>query len=110
MEKPDLDPLVQMLTNKEMMAKMRHRDLVEMRFSAPPALQPEIAPWEHRAFAREDVQDNPLSAVTLLGMIPAYQGAKMMGLMGSRTPASWEQFKQGNLGILDGLKSYLGNK
>jgi hypothetical protein len=37
-----------------------------------------LGPLEHRAFARETVQDNPLAALPLLGMIPGYQGAKWM--------------------------------
>jgi hypothetical protein len=110
MEKPDLDPLVQLLSNREALARMGHTRHREIRNSLPDnsALQPYLAPFEHRSFAREEVADNPLKAIPLLGMIPAYQGAKAVGLMGARTDPSWEQIKQGNLGILDGLRAYFG--
>jgi len=110
MEKPDLDPLVQLLSNREAMEKMGHTKHRQLRNSLPPdsPLQPYIAPFEHRSFAREEVANNPLSALPLAFMIPGYQGAKLTGLMDARTPPSLAQMTQGYAGIIDGLKAYLG--
>ena len=83
---------------------MSHADLYNMRNSAPPDMQGMLAPMEHRAFAREAVQQNPLMALSLAVGIPVYQLAKILGIAPSRTPASMDQVTQGYAGILDGLK------
>lgn len=110
MEKPDLDPLVRLLSDREMLEKMGHTKLRRLRDTSPAALQPYLAPFEHRSFAREEVADNPLSAIPLSFMIPGYQGAKGLGLIGARTPPSIDQITQGYSGILDGLRAYIGRK
>lgn len=105
----NLDPLALLLTEKEKLARMKHQELLTLRqHNTAPGVQEILAPYEHRAFAREEVEENPLKALPLLFMIPGYQGAKALGLGGARTGPSFEQFKQGNIGILDGLKAYLG--
>lgn len=60
--------------------------LLERRAAGPDlAAQQRLAPLEHQAFAREIATEHPLQAVGMLGAIPAYQGAKALGLMKSRT-------------------------
>jgi soluble lytic murein transglycosylase-like protein len=65
--------------------------------------QNEIAPYEHRAYARETVTDSPLAAVPLAAMVPLYQASKAMGFENSRSEASMEQVSQGYKGIGEGL-------
>jgi len=63
-----------------------------------------VAPAEHRAFAREWTQENPLVAVpSLLAAIPGYYTAKKLGLVRSRTPASVEQVSEAYRGVGEGL-------
>jgi hypothetical protein len=72
----------------------------------PGANQEKLAPMEHRAFAREWVQENPLVAVPSLAVAtPLYAGAKALGLMSGRTKPSLYQVGQGYAGIIDGLKA-----
>lgn len=72
----------------------------------PGANQERLAPQEHRAFAREWVQENPFVAVpSLTAAIPLYAAAKALGLQGARTKPSFAQIGQGYMGIWDGLKA-----
>lgn len=72
----------------------------------PGANQAALAPQEHRAFAREWTQENPLLAVPSLAFaIPGYAIAKKLGLIGARTQPSFEQMGQSYMGIYDGLKA-----
>jgi hypothetical protein len=84
------------------LARMEHLALMQAR-NAPGADQSRLAPFEHRAYAREQAQRSPLSALGMLGMIPAYQLAKLLGLHGSRTGPSLEQMRQGFVGVGEGL-------
>ena len=87
---------------------MNHGDLYALRDSLAPIdpRQQQIAPYEHRAFAREWTQESPvLGPLSLTFAIPAYAAAKATGLQQARTPPSWDQVFQGYAGIYDGLKS-----
>lgn len=76
----------------------------------PGANQELLAPQEHRAFAREWTQENPLVAVpSLVAAIPLYAAAKQLGLIGARTKPSWNQIGQSYMGIYDGLKALSQN-
>ena len=77
---------------------LRRRKLAQTQ-----AEQDILAGREHRAYARETVQGNPLMAVSLLLATPAYQVAKLGGLTGSRSKPSLSQMGQGLLGIGEGL-------
>lgn len=68
------------------------------------AEQDQLAGYEHRAYARETVRDNPAMALSLLVATPAYQLAKIFGATNSRSAPSWGQMGQGLLGIYEGLK------
>jgi hypothetical protein len=77
--------------------------LLEMRRqTADPEEQRMLAPYEHRAYAREEVSANPWMAPAYLAMVPGYQVLKMLR-GGARTPPSWEQVKQGYAGVAEGL-------
>lgn len=90
----------------EDMKKMDWMRLYQMRLKAKdPATQAQIAPYEHRAYAREQVADDPLQAVSMALAIPGYQTLKSF-VGKSRTPASWDQVSQGFAGIGDGLSQW----
>lgn len=67
--------------------------------------QQAVAPYEHRAYAREDVRENPMRALLYAAMIPGYQAAKAVGAIGEEgtTSPSMEQMKQGFVGVYEGL-------
>ncbi len=73
------------------------------KLATDPGLQALLAGREHRAYARETVQDNPLMALSLLVATPAYQLAKLGGMTNSRSAPSFSQMGQGLLGIGEGL-------
>lgn len=89
-----------------------HSDLYQARFKYPDQTsQQMLAPYEHRAFAREFAQESPaLAAVSLPFAIPAYAMYKTLGLSQSRSGPSLEQVKQGYLGLHEGLKAALFGK
>lgn len=69
-----------------------------------PQEQNAISPYEHRAFAREWMQQNPLVAgVSLPFAIPAYTIYKALGLSNSRSQPSMDEIKQGYVGYGEGL-------
>ena len=70
----------------------------------PGADQRKLAPYEHRAFAREWTADSPLvAAPSLTFAIPAYTAAKALGLQKARSPASLREMGQAYVGMLEGL-------
>jgi hypothetical protein len=88
-------------------ASMPHSDLYQMRYQQP-TKQNEIAPYEHRAFAREWTQENPLLAsVSLPFAIPGYTAYKAMGFGNTRSQPSMDQIKQGYTGLAEGLLSLM---
>lgn len=65
-----------------------------------------LAPFEHRAFAREATEENPALAVPIALATPLYAGAKAMGLMrdgGNATDPSMKQVGYGLAGVGEGL-------
>jgi hypothetical protein len=88
------------------LAKMSHSDLYRMR-SQYPQSQGLLAPYEHRAFAREWAQESPVMAgLSLPFAIPAYSIYKALGLGNARSPVSLEEIKQGYAGLGEGLWGY----
>ena len=101
LRKPDIP------TQSEMTG-MNWNDLATLRelLKNNPQANQQIAPYEHRAYAREEVRNNPLMAPAYLAMIPGYQLAKALGFNmgnGGQTPASLSQLSQGLMGVYDGL-------
>ena len=85
------------------LGEQSHEDLYRAR-RAPGADQGMLAPFEHRAFAREFAQESPVrAAVSLPFAIPAYTAAKAAGLTGARSPASLDEIFAGYHGMLEGL-------
>jgi hypothetical protein len=80
-----------------------HATLYAMR-EKNPQLTEALAPAEHRAFAREWVRENPyLAFPSLLFAIPAYQGAKALGLRPQATKPSLAQMAEAYKGMWEGL-------
>lgn len=74
--------------------------------------QKELAPYEHRAFARALTESNPLWALPLTIAIPAYQASKKLGVNikfgeDDPTPPDKKQFDEGFKGVKEGLKKSL---
>lgn len=100
------------LLDQEQLAKSDWGTLLELRKSLErnDPRQAEIAPFEHRAYARMQVAENPLVAPVMAAMIPGYQLQKMLPKEWtgnrSRTDPSLEQMKQGFIGIGEGVKEW----
>lgn len=87
-------------------ASLPWEDLINMRRGASPEMQSLLAPYEHRAYARETVKDNPLMAPAFLFLTPGYQAWKAIR-GGARTAPSMKQLGYGLLGAYEGLKEGL---
>lgn len=103
MEKLSSDDLVRTLADLKDsdLAKLSHALLYSAREKASPEQQNRLAKYEHRAFAREAVEENPLMALPVATSIPLYQAYKV--LKGARSDASLSQIGQGLLGVGEGL-------
>lgn len=82
-----------------------HADLMGARGRTTDTLaQAQLAPMEHRAFAREFATESPFkAAVSLPFAIPAYTASKFLGLTNARSPASLNEMTQGFVGLGEGL-------
>jgi hypothetical protein len=85
----------------EELQRLDHATLYSARGYVPREQQNLLAPFEHRAFAREAVQENPLMALPIATGSLLYQPYK--ALMGSRSAPAWNQVGQGLLGVGEGL-------
>jgi hypothetical protein len=91
--------------NDDDLAKMPWVDLISLRNKmTAPDQQEKIAPYEHRAYARENT-NSPLDALQMALLVPGYQGYKLLRSFNpaSRTSPSWKQLQQGLLGTWEGL-------
>ncbi len=94
------------------LAKANWETLVGMRRDIPPddPRQAAVAPYEHRAWAREQVAANPLLAPVYAALVPGYQLAKLVRSMGARTAPSMDQLTQGMTGIAEGVQQWVNNR
>lgn len=104
-QRPDQLAATLMQLGKDQLKELPHALLYQARERVPAEQQGFISPYEHRAFAREVVQENPMMALSLLAAIPAYQGYK--AVVGARSKPSMDQVLQGYAGIADGIKALL---
>lgn len=89
----------------EQLANMNQSDLLDLRTQVTSQEdQNKVAGYEHRAFAREQVAENPLNAAGMAVAIPAYYVAKKTGITSGRSEASVDQMAQGYKGIAEGLE------
>jgi hypothetical protein len=97
--------------SEEEMSGMSFQELLDLRnkYKGNKEKQIAIAPFEHRAYARETVKDNPHLAPVFAGvLIPGYQLAKVHGVAPTTgddepTPASIKQVTEGLKGVGEGL-------
>ena len=85
--------------------QMSWEDLIALRNKVGTTNQEQqnrVANYEHQAYAREEVADNPLKAVSMAAMIPGYQVYKGIA-GGSRSEGGLEQMKHGYKGVVQGL-------
>lgn len=74
------------------------------RQNAPDPNAQRPAGIEHRAFARHTVNDRPLLGVpTMLASIPAYNGAKAVGLLEGGSEPSLNSMAQAYRGVGEGV-------
>jgi hypothetical protein len=90
------------------MAKMGWDKLYALRLQArgDTAKQMQIAPYEHRAYARETVADNLALAPAFAVMPAAYQAAKIVRATDTdemSTPPSFKQMAHGVRGTMEGV-------
>lgn len=88
------------------LAALSHSDLYQLREQAAqdPTTQNILAPYEHRAFAREWATSDPLTAAaSLTAAIPGYSIAKALGAAQGRSNASLPELQQGFTGLGEGL-------
>lgn len=78
---------------------------LRQQFNDDPLAQKFLAPYEHQAFAREYTEESPGRAIGLLGAIPGYQLAKLLGMMQSRTGSgdALNQMQSGFRGMGEGF-------
>jgi hypothetical protein len=86
---------------------MPHADLLRLRESnrSDIAVQALLAPFEHRAFAREATRENPLLGVPIAIAAPVYYGAKKLGFMtdDNTAPPTLGQVGAGLMGVGEGF-------
>jgi hypothetical protein len=92
-----------MLDDSDYLARQSLGVLESMREGAPKAEQDRLAPFAHRAYARQVVRENPAQALGLAAAIPAYTASKALGITKTRSGASVEEMTQGYAGVLEGL-------
>lgn len=61
-----------------------------------------LAPYEHMAYAREDVRDRPYMALPYMAMIPGYQAYKAL-FIGGRSNNPLQAMAGGYKGVAQGL-------
>lgn len=88
----------------EQLGKIDHQTLYAARYYVPKDQQNKISPYEHRAFAREVTQENPLMALPIAMGTLAWQPYK--ALMGARSAPALDQVGQGLLGVGEGLSGW----
>jgi hypothetical protein len=91
------------LPTEEDMISMNWQDLYNLRQGKSPEEQNRIAPYEHRAFAREYIKENPEAAIVMPGMIYAYNIAKGLGISKGRSDAGPKAIAEALKGWLEGI-------
>jgi hypothetical protein len=86
----------------EQLSQLDHATLYNARRYIPKEQQGLLAPFEHRAFAREAVGENKLMALPVAAGSLLYQPYKALVSPGRSQP-SLNQLAQGLLGVKDGL-------
>lgn len=100
--------LAELMARPDVMSGMSHADLYQLREKHKSAMaQSILGPYEHQAYARETVAENPLNSIGMALAVPAYTALKAAGLHSARSPASFDEIGHGYKGIAQGLGDYL---
>ncbi len=94
---------------------MSQQDLnaLRIKYAQDQQAQRALSPFEHKATAREAVEENPLMAIPYAAMVPGYAAAKALNLLPteeSTTPPSMAQIVGGYEGIGQGLANAFENR
>jgi len=97
----------------DQLANMKWQDLYNLRerASGNPKFQEKLAPFEHQAYARETVADNPIAAPVWAVLPAGYQALKLLGggnHDAMSTPASLDQALAGFRGVGQGVSQAFG--
>lgn len=92
----------------DQLAAMQHAQLYMMRQGASPDAQNQIAPYEHRAFAREATQEDLSNALPIAAGTLAYPFYKMA--FGARSQPSFSEVGQGLLGVGEGIANGVSDR
>ena len=86
------------------LSNLSWEELLELRrrYNDNQEMQNYLAPYEHAAYAREEVRDRPYMALPYLAMIPGYQVYKAT-LGGGRSNNPLQAMAGGYRGVLQGL-------
>ncbi len=88
------------------LASSQHHELIALRNKTQDKEeQNRIAPYEHRAYAREAVEENPAMAISMAVLAPGYQVAKAAGLTSGRSEVSTKHVTEAYKGIGEGLEA-----
>lgn len=90
-------------SNPTRLRNLSHAKLIQAREIAPDYMQNILAQYEHGAFAREAVAENPLLALPVAVGALAYQPYKAVA--GARSKPSIDQVIEALIGVKDGLKN-----
>lgn len=90
--------------------QLPHSELYQLRekYKGNQEAQDLISAYEHAAFAREAVQENPAMALPIAVAIPAYNAYKHFTGKGRSNP-SWNQVALSYEGLLEGLRKRFDN-
>jgi hypothetical protein len=91
-----------------LLSGMDHASLYMLRERAPKEMQGLLSPYEHQAFAREAVQENPLMALPIAAGTLAWPVYKTLVSPGRSDP-SLDQVTRGLTGVGQGLLGYFGS-
>jgi hypothetical protein len=103
---------------QDILSTMSHKNLQSLRnkYSSNQEVNSYLAPYEHRAYARESVEVNPLLAPLFAELlIPGYQVAKILDLpIGATedkpTSPDLKQLEQGYIGVGEGISKYISKE
>lgn len=89
------------IPSSDQLASMSHMSLIGLRSKATTEEeQSKLAPYEHRAFAREYIEEKPEAALVMPGMIMAYNVLRKAGVLKGRSDPNAKH-------IIEGLKGYV---
>lgn len=98
------------MPSSDALATMTHSTLLRMRNQATTQEdQDRLAPYEHRAFAREYIKDKPEAAIIMPGMIMAYNVLRKAGVLKGRSDPNAKHILEGMKGYVEGIGG-LGRK